>query len=139
MSIQRALAGLLLATIAGFCQTAVITNAANAKWTHEANDPPGSESLVLREDAKTGALELLVRYPAKHALAPHWHSTNERIIVLEGRLSLGQGDKVKYLDQGGYAYLPAKEVQVMSCASETRCTFYLSWDGKPDFHKAPVK
>jgi quercetin dioxygenase-like cupin family protein len=77
-----------------------------------------------------------VRYPAGHVFAPHWHRTNERIIVLEGRLSLRQGDAVKYLDPGGFAYLPANEVQVMACVSETRCAFYLSWDGKPDFHKA---
>jgi hypothetical protein len=37
---------------------------------------------------------------------------------------------------GGYAFLPAHEVQRLSCTSKTRCTFYLSWDGKPDSQPA---
>jgi quercetin dioxygenase-like cupin family protein len=115
---------------------AVITNLAEANWTHEAGDPPGSESVALREDRGTGALELLVRYPAGHVFAPHWHSANERIILLEGRLSLRQGDREKFLDRGGFAYLPAREVQRLSCVSKTPCTFYVYWDGKLDFNAA---
>jgi quercetin dioxygenase-like cupin family protein len=113
---------------------AVLTNLAGAKWTHDAGDPPGSESVLLREDPKTGGMELLVRYPAGHVFTPHWHSANERMIVLEGRISLRNSDRETFLDPGGYAYLPAKEVQRMSCASKTRCTFYVQWDGQLDFH-----
>lgn len=112
--------------------TAVIANLETAKWGHDQGDPPGSESVTLREDAKTGAMELLVRYPAGHVFSPHWHSSNERMILLEGRMSVGG----KLLDPGGYAFLPAKEVQRMSCVSKTRCTFYVYWDGKLDFNPA---
>jgi len=74
---------------------AIITNLADAKWTHETG---GSESVTLREDPQTGAMELLARYPAGHVFAPHWHSVNERIVLLEGRLSLKQGDTERFLD-----------------------------------------
>jgi len=37
---------------------------------------------------------------------------------------------------GGFAFLPAREVQRLSCVSKTRCTFYAYWDGKLDFHAA---
>jgi hypothetical protein len=36
----------------------------------------------------------------------------------------------------GFAFLPAREVQRLSCVSGTRCTFYIQWDGKLDNHKA---
>lgn len=111
-------------------------NPGEAKWEREAKDPPGAESVTLREDAKTGGLELLVRYPAGHKFAPHWHSANERILLIEGRLSIQVGDVKKTLEPGGYAYLPAKEVQRMACVSDTRCGFYIYWDGKLDFHRA---
>jgi len=139
MLIPRSLAAFLLATVGCLCEQAVIVNPAEAKWTREANDPPGAESFLLREDARTGAVELFVRYPGGHVFAPHWHNANERIMLIEGRLSLRQGTELKYLEPGGFAFLPAKEVQVMSCISETRCTFYLSWDTKPDFHPAAQK
>ena len=112
---------------------AVIAHLATAKWVHDAGDPPGSENVMLREDPKTGGMELLVRYPAGHTFNPHWHSANERLILLEGKLSLGGG---KFLEPGGYAYLPAKEVQRLSCVSTTRCTMYIHWDSKLDFHPA---
>jgi glyoxylate utilization-related uncharacterized protein len=49
-------------------------------------------------------------------------------------LKQDQGDTI--LNTGGYAYLPAKEVQKLYCSSATRCTFYLAWDGKPQSHAA---
>jgi quercetin dioxygenase-like cupin family protein len=95
----------------------------------------GSEAIVLREDAT--ATEYRVRYPGGHVFRPHWHSVNERMLLLEGRLSLKQGDGPEtFLEAGGYAFLPAKEVQRTKCVSTTRCTFYVMWDGKLDFHPA---
>jgi quercetin dioxygenase-like cupin family protein len=114
----------------------VFTNLAGAKWTHDKGDPPGAESVFLRQDAQTGGMELLVRYPGGHRFEPHWHSVNERILVLEGRLSVKVGeDEATSLDPGGFAFLPAKEVQRLTCTSQSRCTFYISWDGKLDTHK----
>ena len=76
-----------------------------------------------------------MRYPAGHSFAAHWHSVNERIVLLEGRLSLRQGQGAEsFLEPGGYAFLPAKEVQHTRCVSTTRCAFYVYWDGKVDFH-----
>jgi len=137
---MKPLALLTLTTTLLLCQSgpgsAVFANLASSKWTHDAGDPPGSESVMLREDPKTGAMELLVRYPAGHVFSPHWHTANERMILLEGRMSLRNGESEKFLEPGGYAYLPAKEVQRLACVSKTRCTFYVHWDGKLDFHPA---
>ena len=132
---------LLMSLVAGVCllcsqsgpSAAIVANLADAHWTHEAG---GSESVILREDPRTGAMELLARYPAGHVFPPHWHGVNERIILLEGRLSPKQDGRERFLDPGGFAYLPAREVQRLSCVSQTRCTFYAYWDGKLDFHAA---
>jgi anti-sigma factor ChrR (cupin superfamily) len=125
------LAAFLLCSVLLCAESAhVAINPATAKWVH-AND--GSDSVILREDDT--ATEYLVRYPAGHVFRPHWHSVNERIVLLEGRLSFRQGDRPEsFLDSGGYAFLPAKEVQHTSCVSTTRCMFYVYWDGKLDFH-----
>jgi quercetin dioxygenase-like cupin family protein len=128
--------GILAVATAQSPSKAVLTNLDTAKWTHEKGDPAGSESVLLREDPATGGMELLVRFPAGHVIAPHWHESNERIIVLEGQLTLRQDEGDALLNAGGFAYLPAHEVQRLSCSSKTRCTFYLSWDGKPQSHAA---
>jgi quercetin dioxygenase-like cupin family protein len=129
--------GALAAASGQSASRAIVTNLDSAKWTHEKGDPVGSESVLLREDSATGGLELLVRFPSGHIIAPHWHDSNERVIVLEGQLTLGQDNgETRLLDAGGFAFLPAREVQRLSCGSKSRCTFYLSWDGKPRSHAA---
>ncbi len=115
---------------------ALVTNLDTAIWTHEKGDPAGYEGVMLRADQTTGGMDLLVRFPAGHVIAPHFHDSNERIIIVEGQLTLRQGNGDTLLNAGGYAFLPAREVQRLSCSSTSRCTFYLSWDGKPNSHPA---
>jgi quercetin dioxygenase-like cupin family protein len=111
----------------------LIVNAATAQWTHEANDPPGTEAILLRRNAASGSMELMVRFPAGHVIKPHWHDSDERILVLEGRLAIGQ-EQPAQVEAGGYAFLPARQTQYLTCASQTRCTFYLGWDGNAASH-----
>jgi len=111
----------------------VLANPTEVKWESTAS---GSESASLREDPKTGSVELFARYPAGHVFPPHWHSGNERIVLIEGRMAIEDGPAKRFIEPGGYAYLPARQVQKMTCASETRCSFYVFWDAPLDFHPA---
>jgi quercetin dioxygenase-like cupin family protein len=113
-------------------QDPVLVNPQPEAWKKGPRDPEGAGSIVLREDAKSGALELLVRYPGGHVLAPHWHESNERIVLFEGRLALREeGGGERFLDKGGFAYLPARQVQRLVCVSREPCVFYVAWDGSP--------
>jgi len=114
----------------------IVANPGEMKWRHDAGDPPGSESIVLRGHPSSDGFELFARYPAGHVFPPHWHSANERIILISGKMSIQTGLTTKFLEAGGFAYLPAKEVQKMACISSTQCEFYVYWDGKLDFHPA---
>jgi len=130
-------ASLMFCTLA-FAQSGGITipDLAKAKWTHEANEPPGAESIFLRQDEKTGGMDLLVRYAPGQKLAAHWHSVNERMILLEGKVTVkaGEGPETT-LTPGAFTFVPAREPHRLSCVSDTRCTFYIAWDGKLDNHK----
>lgn len=111
----------------------VLANPTELKWESAAG---GSQSATLREDPATGALELFARYPAGHVFPPHWHSANERIVLVEGRMAIEDGTARRFIEPGGYAYLPAHQVQKMTCAPESRCSFYVFWDARLDFHPA---
>jgi quercetin dioxygenase-like cupin family protein len=113
---------------------AIVTNLDTAKWAHESGDAPGSEGVTLHEDAATGGMDLLVRYPAGHVIPAHFHDSNERIFVAEGQLILRQENGDNPIKTGGFAFLPAREVQRLSCGTLSGCTFYISWDGKPNSH-----
>jgi quercetin dioxygenase-like cupin family protein len=121
---------LALATLA-FAQTTaiVVPDLATAKWEKD-------DSVLLREDPKTGAMDLLVRYPAGKKLNAHWHSITERMVLLEGRMSVKLGDAAPAeITPGGVIIVPPKQTHQLSCISTTRCTFYVAWDGKLDNHK----
>ena len=127
--------GTILAAAGQEPTQAIVVNLDTAKWEHEKGDPPGSEGVMLHMNQTSGGMDLLVRFPAGHVIAPHFHDSNERIIVVEGELTLRKDSGTALIKAGGFAFLPAREVQRLSCSSKTRCTFYLSWDGKPISHK----
>ncbi len=78
------LGALVMATAQSPSQ-AIITNLDSANWTHEKGAAPDSEGAVLRTDPTTGGMDLLVRFPGGHVIAPHWHESNERVFVAEGQ------------------------------------------------------
>jgi quercetin dioxygenase-like cupin family protein len=125
-----------VAIAAGQTASPILTNLDSAKWTHDKGDPAGLDSALLHEDTQTGGMEMLVRFPPGHVIKPHYHDSNERIIVLEGQLTVKQESGETALNAGGFGYLPAHEVQRLSCSSAARCTVYLAWDGKPNSHAA---
>ena len=111
---------------------AIVNNLETAKWTHDKD----SDSVMLRMDEKSGGMDLLVRFPAGHVIPAHFHDSNERIVVVEGQLTLHQDNGDAAINAGGFAFLPAHEVQRLRCSSKTPCTFYLLWDGNPASHPA---
>jgi quercetin dioxygenase-like cupin family protein len=82
-------------------------------------------------------MDLLVRYPAGRKLNPHWHNVTERMVLLEGKMAVKLGDaEATEVKPGGVMIVPPKQSHQLSCVSETRCTFYVAWDGKLDTHRA---
>jgi quercetin dioxygenase-like cupin family protein len=123
---------LVCATLA-FAQSAavVVPDLATAKWEKD-------DSVLLREDPKTGAMDLLVRYPAGKKLNSHWHSVTERLVLIEGKVTVKHGDSAEVtLTPGGVVIVPPKEPHQLTCSGTERCTFYLAWDGKLDTHRVP--
>lgn len=120
-------AALAIVTAAGQSSSrAVIVNLETAEWTHEKGAEPGSEGALLRADPTTGGIDLLVRFPSGHVIPAHFHDSNERIFVAEGELKLRREGGDAAIRAGGFAWLPADEIQRISCGARGRCTFYLS-------------
>jgi quercetin dioxygenase-like cupin family protein len=130
------IAGVIAIAVGQTNSKAIVVNLDTANWTHEKGSADGSEGTMVHADQATGGMDLLVRFPAGHVIPPHFHDSNERIFVAEGQLTLRQDTGDTLLNTGGFAFLPAHEIQRLSCSSKTRCTFCLSWDGKPDSHPA---
>jgi hypothetical protein len=75
--------------------------------------PPGSELAVLEGDPSKPGVPFTFRakFPDGYKVMPHWHPTDERVVVLQGSLGLGLGDKFNpsaghELPTGSYASMP---------------------------------
>jgi len=75
--------------------------------------PPGAQLAVLEGDPSKAGLPFAVRikFPDGYRVAPHWHPTDERVVVLQGSLGMGVGNKFDQsagheLPTGSYASMP---------------------------------
>lgn len=75
--------------------------------------PAGAEIAVLEGNpAAKGPIVLRLKFPAGYVIAPHWHSMDERVTVLQGTFYIGAGDDVdkaasQAVPAGGLVSLPA--------------------------------
>src|SRR6185503_17885391 len=73
--------------------------------------PPGAELAVLSGDpSKAGSFTMRVKFPAGYKVPPHWHPTDENVVVISGTMLLGAGDK---FDEAAAHELPAGSFMVM--------------------------
>ncbi|MCA1603213.1 MAG: cupin domain-containing protein [Acidobacteria bacterium] len=75
--------------------------------------PAGAQMAVLEGDpSKAGApFAIRAKFPDGYRVPPHWHPTDERVVVLQGALGLGLGEKFDpvaghELPVGTYAVMP---------------------------------
>ena len=84
---------------------------------------PGSPISAFEKGAKVTVLQgvpgqggpvvVRLKFPANYVIAPHWHSTDEVITVLQGTLHAGMGDaldreKSLAFPSGAFVVMPAK-------------------------------
>jgi quercetin dioxygenase-like cupin family protein len=95
----------------------VMVAASDVKWgPGPPSLPPGAQMGVLDGDPSVAGKPFVVRvkFPDGYRVPPHWHPTEENIVVLSGSFLAGIGDTfnegtMMTLAPGGYAKMP-KEV-----------------------------
>jgi quercetin dioxygenase-like cupin family protein len=93
--------------------THVLVTPDQVKWgSAPPSLPAGAQLAVLEGDpSKAGAFTIRAKFPDGYKIPPHWHPTDERIVVLEGSLGMGVGDKFDQsagheLQVGSYSMMP---------------------------------
>lgn len=74
--------------------------------------PPGSEVAALRGDpSKAGVpFTIRVKFPDGYKMPPHWHPTDENVVVIQGTMLLGTGEK---FDEAAAREMPAGSFMLM--------------------------
>ena len=87
----------------------------------------GSEAEILRQT------DVFFRVPGQYDLPKHWHTSAERMVLVEGRLSVTyDGQPAVVLEPGTYAYGPAKAPHLGRCVSDGPCTLFIAFEQPVD-------
>jgi quercetin dioxygenase-like cupin family protein len=81
------------------------------------------------DPAKPGMFAIRLKFPDGYQIPPHWHPTEENVVVIQGTLIVGMGDKVsaageQELPTGGFVKLPAEMRHYARAKGETIVQVY---------------
>jgi quercetin dioxygenase-like cupin family protein len=96
----------------------ILINPAEIKWGPAPPAlPPGAQMAVVDGDPSQAGVPFAIRakFPNGYKVPPHWHPTDENVLVLKGTFMVGMGEKFSEagaheLREGGFAKMP-KEVR----------------------------
>jgi quercetin dioxygenase-like cupin family protein len=83
---------------------------------------------LLHRDPVSGAEHYLVRYPAGLKTLQHRHTASQTIVVLEGRLAVGD----EIIGPGSYCHFPSGVAMLHAPAGDDPCLFVSIFDGPVD-------
>ena len=68
--------------------------------------PAGVQTVQLGVDPGSGGPTYLARFPAGSHFDLHWHTHDEYVVVMSGRVTIVLGDEAHALGQGDYVVIP---------------------------------
>ena len=91
--------------------------------------PKGCAIAVLHGDPAKGNFDVFFKVPAKSTIPLHWHSSAERMVLVEGELHVTyEGQSATVLRPGTYAYGPAKRPHHGVCAGTEPCVLFIAFE-----------
>ena len=92
--------------------------------------PPGAQVAIIDGDpTKSGMFALRLKFPDGFSVAPHWHPTDEHVVVLSGTFMMGLGDKADVssmhsLPAGAFSKIPQRTNHYARAKGETIVQVY---------------
>src|SRR5688572_18560220 len=91
--------------------------------------PTGCALAVLRGDPAKPNADVFFKVPAGATLPVHWHTSAERMVLIDGELHVTfAGEQPTVLRPGTYAYGPAKRAHGGACVSATPCILFIAFE-----------
>jgi quercetin dioxygenase-like cupin family protein len=95
--------------------------------------PAGCQIAVLNGDPAKPNADVFLRVPKGYTIPPHFHTSPERMVLVEGQLTVRyQGVAAEVLMPGEYAYGPAGMPHEATCTGATACTLFIAFEGPVD-------
>jgi quercetin dioxygenase-like cupin family protein len=132
---RHGLRGLLVAlvsAVAGAQAPHAITPLKDAPFAQD-EDVKCLQSALENGNPDTGPSTFILKAPAGCRVPAHYHSAEEQLIVIRGRVLTGmKGMHSVTLTAGGVAVMPAKAIHWFSCSGNDPCLMVVTFDRKYD-------
>lgn len=97
--------------------------------------PKGCAISVVHGDPAGDNADVFFRVPPKAEIPLHWHTSNERMVLVSGRLRVqADGQAPVTLGVGTYSLMPARTPHSARCESEVPCVLFIAFDAPVDAH-----
>jgi quercetin dioxygenase-like cupin family protein len=95
-----------------------------------ADDQPKCLQFSLENgDLKTGPSTAIMKATPGCAVAPHYHTAEEQLIIVRGDVATGmEGMAETVLGPGGFAMMPGKRVHWFTCTAKEECLMFVTFD-----------
>ncbi len=95
--------------------------------------PAGCQIAVLHGDPARPNADVFLRVPGGYQIPAHSHTSPERMVLVEGQLTVRyKGTAAELLTPGEYAYGPAKMAHQAACLGDKPCTLFIAFEGPVD-------
>ena len=115
---------------------AIAAAAADLQWgACPPGMPDGCQIAVLHGNPAKPDADVFLKVPGGAEIAPHWHTSSERIMLVSGKLDVQyKGSPPATLEPGSYAFGPSRLPHKASCTSSEACTLFIAFDLPVDRH-----
>jgi quercetin dioxygenase-like cupin family protein len=95
--------------------------------------PAGCAIAVLHGEPAKPNVDIFFRVPAGSTIAPHTHTSAERMVLVAGELEVTYaGQAASRLTPGTYAYGPAGREHRAACVSDVPCVLFIAFESPLD-------
>jgi hypothetical protein len=103
------------------------------KW--EPCSPAKCDFALLHGDPAKEPHDLFVKFPAGSPFPKHWHSPDEYLVGIKGKMIINLEDgTVLTIGLGGYGFVPGGMTHWGNCTNDGECLVYVYSNAAGDFH-----
>lgn len=102
--------------------------------------PEGCKIAVLHGNPAAKDADVFFKVPGGFDIPEHWHTSAERMVLVKGELAVTYKGQAPFtLEEGMYAYGPARQPHSAHCASRGECVLFIAFDQPVDAHSMDEK
>jgi quercetin dioxygenase-like cupin family protein len=95
--------------------------------------PDGCALAVLQGSPAERNADVFFKLPSKATAPRHWHTSAERMVLVSGEMRVHyEGQDPAVLEEGMYAYGPARLPHEATCVSDEDCVLFIAFEEPVD-------